>query len=50
MEHLKLYKKSQEKDRQAKPKMMTLEDTQKLIDQETRQRNNAESAGKGNSE
>ena len=29
---------------------MTLEDTQRLIDQQTRERNNAEGAGKGQSE
>ena len=47
MDHLKLYKNSQERDRYSRPKMMTIKDTEKIIDKETRERNNAEAAGKG---
>lgn len=50
MDHLKVYQSSQERDRYTRPKMMTIADTQALIDKETRERNNAESAGKGQSE
>ena len=32
MDHLKLYKNSQERDRYTRPKMMTIKDTEKLID------------------
>ena len=49
-EHLSVYNKSQTKPARTGPRSMTLEDTQRIIDEKTRSRNNAESAGRGQSE
>lgn len=37
-------------ERPRRPRVMTLEDSQKLLDEETRSRNNAQAAGRGQSE
>lgn len=45
-----MYSGSRADREQRRPRVMTLEDSQALLDQETRERNNAQAAGKGQSE
>ena len=49
-EHLSVYNKTKTKPARTGPRSMTLEDTQRIIDENTRKRNNADGAGKGQSE
>ena len=49
-EHLSVYNNSQKRPARTGPRSMTLEDTQRIIDEKTRERNNASGAGKGQSE
>lgn len=49
-EHLAVYQKSQSRPARTGPRSMTIEDTQRIIDEKTRERNNAQGAGKGQSE
>jgi len=45
-----MYKGSKAERDRTQPRMMTIADSQALLDKETRERNNAQAAGKGQSE